>query len=125
MTLRHELSAVSRELAAHGASFRLQPPKAPLAPGAPCRQLFSCDISWAHIAPPVPSHWLNDATDIGYQLKDSLKFTCDVAVTAHCPAFLQLFRVQWAARDYKWVDPPDQCNSEAEYDTDIQEDDAA
>ena len=58
--------------------------------------------------------------------------TCDVGVIAHSTEFLQLLCMRWARWewgdpqwDYRWVDPLAQCNSEAEYDTDIQEDDAA
>ena len=54
-----------------------------------------------------------------------MKFTCDVGVIAHCPASLQLLRMQWAPWGYKWVDPLDLCNSDAEYDTDIWQDAAA
>ena len=78
--LRDEPSKASRELAALGASFRLHPPKAPVAPGNPCRQLFSFDTSWYHVIlhdiPVSPSFGMDDAPANGYQLKDTLQFKC-------------------------------------------------
>jgi hypothetical protein len=49
----------------------------------------------------------------------------DIGVIAHSSAFLQLLRLQWTQWDYNWVDPLDQCLSEAEFDNDNREDDAA
>ena len=40
LILRNELSKASRELVVLGASFRLRPPKAPVAPSNPCRQML-------------------------------------------------------------------------------------
>ena len=64
---------------------------------------------------------MDDALVIGYQLKDSLQFKCDVGVLVHSLASLHLLRLQWAPWESKWVDPIDPCNSDAEYDTDLEE----
>ena len=66
------------------------------------------------------SFWLDEARAIGYQLKDSLQFKCDVGVITHSPS-MHLLRVQWTPWDSNWVDPLDPCNSDAEHDTDDEE----
>ena len=99
LMLRNELSKASRELAALEDSFRLHPPKEPVAPGNPSRQLVSFDTSWyhvmLHVIPVSPSFWMDDAPANGYQLKDSLQFKCDVGVLAHSLASLHLLCLQW------------------------------
>jgi hypothetical protein len=64
---------------------------------------------------------MDDALANGYQLKDSLQFKCDVGVLAHSLASLHLLRLQRDGSEFKWVDPLDSCNSDAFYDTDLEE----
>ena len=64
---------------------------------------------------------MNDSPANGYQLNDSLQFKCDVDVLARSLASLHLLRLQWAPWESKWVDSLDSCNSDAEYDTDLEE----
>ena len=73
----------------------------------------------------VPRLGLEDAPALGFQFKDSLQFNCDVGIIALSPAFLHLLRLEWSPWEYKWLDPLTQCNSDAEYDTDIEQDAAA
>ena len=53
--------------------------------------------------------------------KIHVKSNCDVGVIAQSPASVHLLRLQWPPWESKRVDPVDQCNSDAEHDTDIME----
>ena len=95
LVIRPELSAVSRELADHGAYFRLQLPKALLVPCEPLHQLFYLhEDVWEPSVWAAPSLW-GPFPEPSSQLKNAWKFVLEVGVIANSPAFLHLLRMHW------------------------------